>query len=171
MGENPKRGNEKQAMKKHIAIIVISVFILLLLSSCSDNENKNDEYPNYFTTGNYYLDGDTGNACIQIINYNTMRFINFDIDYLAYYLVAEGTDYTGKEIEDFMERHNLPDVFNEVIEFEFNEEDNNIYVKALSNSNETNDAFTVNYRMKYENKDTISFMEKVYIRCDITQSV
>ena len=155
-------------MKKYIAIITINVFILLLLLSCSDN---NDEYSNYFTTGNYYLDGDTNNACIQIINDNTMRFLNFDIEYLSYYLIAEGTDYTGKDAEDFMKRHNLPDVFNEVIAFEFNLEDNNIYVKALSDSNEPNDALTVNYRMKYENKDTISFMEQIYIRCDINQSV
>ena len=152
-------------------ILIFSIVILLLLPSCSDNKDKTDEYSNYFTTGNYYLDGDTENACIQIINDNTMRFINFDIDYLAYYLITEGTDYTGKDAEDFMKRHNLPDVFNEVIAFEFNVEDNNIYVKALSDSNEPNDALTVNYRMKYENKDTILFMEKLYIRCDINESL
>ena len=156
--------------KRKILPVILAAIFISVFASCSSDLPISDGLT--VSTGNYYLNGDKDNACIQIINDNTMRFINFDIEYLAYYLVAEGTDYTGKEIEDFMKRHNLPDVFNEAIEFEFNETESIIYVKALSNSNEPNEAFlTVNYRMKYEDKNTISFMESIYIRRDISQSM
>ncbi|MCL2081453.1 MAG: hypothetical protein FWH16_05065 [Oscillospiraceae bacterium] len=143
-------------MIKKRAVLIISA-VLLLAVSCQSFSRV--------AAGNYYLDGNIGNAYIKIIDDNTMRFVNFDIDLLSDYLITEGTDYRGRDAEDFRERHNLPEVFNGEIEYEFNRADNTLYIKALSNSNEPDGGYmTVNYRMKYADKNTISFMESIYSR-------
>ena len=152
---------------KKIMIPLILIFIISTLNSCNSLDEAISKIETDMPTviaGNYYLNGDKDNAYIQIINDTTMKFVNFDIYYLTDYLVYEGTDYRGKDAEDFMERQNLPNVFNEEIEFEFNITDNFIYVKALSDEDFV---LTVNYRMKYENEYTISFMEEIYIRLEL----
>ena len=175
----------KPTKKTTTVFILLSIIsITLIFNSCeniygailepkenlpSDSNSDSDIAIVAVVVGNYYLDGDKDNAYIQIIDSNTLKFVNFDIDYLANYLVYEGTDYRGKDAEDFMLRQNLPDVFKAEIEFDFNGTDNYIYVKALKDSNEDS-VFTVNYRMKYENENTISFMEEIYIRYDPTDS-
>jgi len=127
---------------------------MILFSSCTANVAV--------LTGNYYLDGNKQNEYIQIINDDAMRLINFDIDYLTKYLIEEGTDYTGKDAEDFMKRHDLPNLFNEVISFDYDETDHIIYLRALSKTSE--DFLIVNYRMTHIDKNTILFLENIYIR-------
>lgn len=134
------------------ATIVIVTMLLMLLASC--------KFAPTVASGKYYLDGDENNPYIEIISDNTMRFVNFDVGSLTDYLVREGTGLEGKEAEEYMTRHNLPNAFAEEIAFELFE--NSIYVKALSE--EAAGSPVVNYRMVYENETTLVFMEHTYIR-------
>lgn len=154
-----------------IGTLVFEMLVALILAACG-GKGGTAPFPEPATAssvppGNYYLDGDIdeSNAYIQIINHNTMRLINFDVDFLARYLIEEWAGYTGDEAAAFMERHNLPQIFHDDIEFEFNATDNFIYLKVLSNGNEPPEGFLVpNYRMTYEGGDVILFLGDVYIR-------
>jgi hypothetical protein len=173
MKERGKNVFKKKKLSLNIifaaVVFVTALFVfLLLLTACTTEKASEMIPPSTVAIGRYYLNGDADkeNAYIEIVDDNTMKFVNFDIDYLANYLL-EATGYTGKDAEDFMERHNLPNVFNGEIEYEFDSPNSCLYVKALSPSNEPSDEYlTINYRMVYEDENTISFIEHKYSRQD-----
>ena len=152
-------------MKKPILLIMTLLLILTAFVGCKNREDGTDGDINNAHTmvsaGNYFLDGNTDNACIQILNDTTLRLVNFDIEYLTYYIVYEGTDFRGQDAIDFMARQNLPDAFYEEIAFEF-KTDNFLYLQVC----EGEEGLTVNYRMEYIDKDSISFMENIYSRVE-----
>ena len=146
-----------------LPIVIICAFALIVISiSCTITPFTStlNKSASEVITGNYYLDGDLDHEYIQIISDSKMSFVGFDIDYLANYLVKEGTGLTGKDAEEFMIRHNLPYVFSEEIVFELDLSSLEICVKALSDTSE--DFWVPNFRMQYDNH-AIMFMGDEYL--------
>ena len=98
----------------------------------------------------FYLNGDTNNACIHIIDENYVQLINFDMDNLTQPF-EERLGFTGDELE-FIQK-----AYNGEIEFEF---ENNTISLILPRYKGYNIGFSVSFK----NENTIFFGGEQYIK-------
>lgn len=140
-------------MIRKTTIALLTIMLMVALASCDSGS--------HVRAGNYYPAVSENDRHINILSGNKLRLVGFDIDWLADYLISEGTNFRGEEAEQFKKNHNLPDVFAQEIEYEFDESDGYIYLRALSADNA--DYLVANFRMAYDG-ETITFLEEAYTR-------
>ena len=134
------------AKLKTSLVVLLSVISTILFSSCSRMPSV--------VVGNYYLNGESTNAYIHIINKSQLLFHGFDIDALVEGL-RSGVGLEGKDMDDFGQE--LHYVYSSILDFKVDWAEDGYRLYIMTD-------YLPGYSIKIEDANTLSFLYGKYIR-------